>query len=70
MPKSNYPRVFALYCISTGTVEYTSTQYTAVHKFLDSIPEILRPNFELVRYDACPFYENTPKQPKKGNYIV
>ena len=52
----NYPRIFALFCKSTCTVEYFNTQYTAVHRFYQAIPDILKDNFEIVRYDASPLY--------------
>lgn len=52
------PRIFALYCRSTGTIEYTNVQYAAVKRFYDSIPDILKDNFEVVRYDASPLYKD------------
>lgn len=52
----NYPRIFALFCKSTGTVEYSNAQYTAIKRFYDAIPDILKDNFEIVRYDASPLY--------------
>lgn len=46
-----FPRLWCLVCLSTNTVEYSNTRYTAVKGFFDGIPEQLRSQFYVVRYD-------------------
>jgi len=60
-----YPRIFALVCFSTESVEYTSEQYSKVSAMYRSIPSSLRDSFSVVRYDPNPNYiqnENEKEQ--------
>lgn len=50
------PRLFALVCLSTGSVDFARTSYTEVQNFRNSIPSAFRDNFRVVRYDPCPHY--------------
>lgn len=59
-----YPRLFCLVCPSAGTVEYSSTSYTAVKSIYNGLPEALQGCFEVVRYDANPNW----KKEGENNY--
>lgn len=58
----NYPRIFALVCLSTESVEYTSEQYSKVSAMYRSLPDSLRDSFVVVRYDPNPIYTNEQKE--------
>lgn len=60
---NDYPRLWCIVCVSTNTVEYSNTRYTAAKGFYDGIPDSIRSQFELVRYDA-----NINYKPLKENY--
>ena len=62
-----YPRLWALVCISTETVEYTNTRFTAVKGMYNTLPHELRENFAVVRYDA--FYKPDNNERKIQNDI-
>lgn len=51
-----YPRIFALVCVSTCSVEFTSDSYTKVKNMLRLLPDAIRDSFEVVRYDPNPEY--------------
>lgn len=53
------PRLWALVCVSTQTIEYSSTRYSAVASMLSTIPETVRDNFALCRYNPDPNYADT-----------
>lgn len=57
-----FPRIFALVCLSTESVEYTSDQYSKVSAMYRSIPSSLRDSFAVVRYDPNPNYTQTEKE--------
>lgn len=59
---ADFPRLWCIVCISTNTVEYTNTRYTAAKGFLDGIPESIRSQFYLVRYDPNPNYNPLPNE--------
>lgn len=61
MEAIEYPRLFAVVCVVTGTVEYCNTKYTSVQSMFSMIPNSIRDNFALVRYDANPNYTNNNK---------
>lgn len=46
------PVLFALVCVASGTVEYTSTQYSAVEGFFNSMPDEVRDLFAVIEYRA------------------
>ena len=56
---NDYPRLFALFCLPTGSIEFTSTQYTRVQGMLRSMPPAIQDNFEVVRYDPNASYVQT-----------
>lgn len=58
----DYPRIFALVCLSTESVEYTSEQYSKVSAMYRSIPSPLRDSFSVVRYDPNPNYTHNEKE--------
>lgn len=47
-----YPRLWVLLCVSSQTVEYTSTSYTVIKQMFSSLPAAIRDCFDVVRYDA------------------
>lgn len=51
-----YPRIFALVCVSTGSVEYVNESYSKVSGMRKSLPDSLSDLFEVVRYDPNPQY--------------
>lgn len=66
---ANYPRIWAVFCFVTGEVEYSNTRYTAAQGFINSIPESIRSNFVVLRYDVNKFYttqeRNTENEPQR-----
>lgn len=62
-----YPRLWAIVCVSTGTVEYTNQKYSAARGFWSGIPDILRSQFDLIRYDPNPSYIPETKNDKTGD---
>lgn len=53
------PRLWALVCVATQTVEYTSTRYSSVASMFSTIPETVRDNFAVCRYNPDPNYADT-----------
>lgn len=53
---TNYPRIWAVFCYATGEVEYSTTRYTAAQGFMNSIPEAIRDQFVVLRFDVNKFY--------------
>ena len=49
---NNAPVLFALVCLASGTVEYTSYQCSAVEGFYNSMPEEVRELFAVIEYRA------------------
>lgn len=58
----DFPRLWCIVCLATNTVEYSNARYTAAKGFFDGIPEQIRPQFYLVRYDANPNYKPLPTE--------
>ena len=57
-----YPRIFALVCVSTNSVEYVSDRYSKVSGILNSMPDTIRSFFEIVRYDPNENYQPENKE--------
>lgn len=53
---TEYPRLWAVVCVSTLTVEYANTKYSAARGMYASIPDSIRGQFDLIRYDPNPSY--------------
>ena len=49
---NDYPVLFCLVCVASGTVEYSSTNKAAVNGFFLSMPEEVRDLFVVVEYRA------------------
>lgn len=54
--------IFALVCLSTESVEYTSEQYSKVSALYRSIPPSIRDYFSVVRYYPDPNYTHNEKE--------
>ena len=48
----DYPVLFCLVCVASGTVEYSSTNRAAVDGFFLSMPEEVRELFVVIEYRA------------------
>lgn len=46
------PAIYALVCVASNTVEYTSTVLSAVKGFFDCLPDEVRDFFVVVTYRA------------------
>lgn len=62
-----YPRIFALVCVSTSSVEYVSERYSKVSGIRNSMPETIRSFFEIVRYDPNENYKPDKKELLNAN---
>lgn len=58
-PLPALPRLWALVCVSTQTIEYTNLRYSAVASMRATLPETVRDNFAVCRYNPDPNYADT-----------